>query len=195
MSVTDDLVDAQRVGVGAVGGLLAYLIGYLVTYVLHRSTVESETEAFNTLVDIFGGDPIPAWQAVGWLFYNAHFVRTLIPSFGGPESENFIVAGDGFSLTILYALPIVLLLVAGAAVAVLGDVDDPLEGAVSGMLPVLGYFPLAIAGVFVFSYSIADGTIQPDLITGALLAGVVYPLLFGAIGGGITAAVQSFQMD
>lgn len=188
MSTSEIPVSGRDVAGGAIAGVAAYVLGYLVTYVLHRSNIEEDISVFNTIVSLFGGDPIPAWQGVGWLFYNAHLVDTMI---GSDQTRNIIANTDGATFTLLYAVPIVLLFASGAAIAIFGEPSSPLDGAITGMQTVLGYFPLAVIGVFVFAYTVADTTVQPDLITGVLLAGIVYPLLFGGLGGAVATVLQS----
>lgn len=177
----DSLTDRIPLVSGAVAGAAAYILGYLVTYLWQSGSVEERLRGFNFITDLFGGDPIPVWQGVGWLFYNAHFVRTRIEGgLGGPSSQNFIAGAEDGTLTLLYLVPVVLLLVAGLAVAKLHNAEEPADGAVAGAAVVLGYLPLAIIGAVVFTY---DGSIKPDLVTAILLAGAVYPLAVGAIGG------------
>lgn len=185
-----DRIDARTVGVGAAGGVAAYVFGYLVAYVTQRERIDDELAAFNFVADLFGGDPIPSWQAVGWVFYNAHFVATEVPSLaGGARVENFIASADDGSLTFLYAVPVVLLLAAGFAASSLADAETPVDGASVGALVVAGYLPLAVVGAFAFRYAVGEGTIAPDPVTAVLLAGVVYPAVFGAVGGAVAEAV------
>ncbi|WP_458185796.1 hypothetical protein [Haladaptatus sp. NG-WS-4] len=108
---------------------------------------------------------------------------TEIPGFGGTRTENFIASADDGSLTHLYLLPPLFLLGAGFAVAYLSGIETPNAGGVVGTLVVVGYLPLAVAGAFAFGYGIGDGTIAPDVVTAVLLAGVVYPAVFGGLGG------------
>ncbi len=183
MSLSTRSDTTSRFAVGAAGGVGAYLLGYLLVYVTQRGSVEEQLAGFNFIADLFGSDPIPSWQAVGWVFYNAHFVATEIPGFGGTRSENFIAAGDDGTLTALYLVPIVLLLVAGLVAGRVAGADDPTDGAQAGALVVVGYLPLAIVGAVVFGYSVGDGTVAPDLVTAVLLAGAVYPAALGAVGG------------
>lgn len=184
----------ERLIPGIGGGIIAYFLGYVITYVSHGSTVEEQLRAFNFLADLFGGDPVPSWQGVGWLFYNAHFVRTRIPGLGGPRSENFIAAGDDGTLTLLYLVPVVALFAAGFAVVTLGSDDEADElatGAVDGAAVVAGYLPLAVLGLFVFAYSIGDGSIEPDPIASVFLAGIIYPVVFGGLGGAVASIMES----
>ena len=174
----------------ALGGVGAYLLGYLLTYRWQADEVEETLQGFNFVADLLGGDPIPAWQGVGWLFYNAHFVTTQVPGFGGPSSENFIAASDDGTLTLLYLLPPLLLLLAGLAATYAADVSETREALLAGPGVLAGYLPLAIAGVFLFSFSVGDGAVEPDLVTAALLAGIVYPLAFGSLGGLLASVLR-----
>lgn len=189
----------KRIGPGIVAGVVAYGFGYLVTYVSHGDAVEEQLRGFNFFADLFGGEPVPIWQGVGWLFYNAHFVRTRIPGLGGPRSENFIAAGDDGSLTLLYLVPVLALFAAGVAVSWVTEANDesagpetdagPATGAVDGAAVVLGYLPLAVAGLLVFSYAVGDGAIEPDPITGVAVAGLIYPVAWGGVGGAVASVV------
>jgi hypothetical protein len=183
---TNSIADRLPFGVGAGAGVGAYLLGYLVSYVWLSGSIEERLAGYNFIAELFGGEPIAVWQGVGWLFYNAHFVATRIEGFGGTQSENFIAGSDGGAITLLYLVPIVLLLAAGVVIAQVADADDPSAGATAGAAVAIGYFPLALIGRFLFSY---QGSAAPALVTAALLAGLVYPLVFGAIGGALGSAV------
>lgn len=177
---------------GAVAGVGAYVLGYLVTYVWQSGAVRDRLRGINALVEFFGGDPIPAWTGVGWYFYNAHFVDVLIPSFGGTRTENFIASADDGSLTMLYVVPPLILLLAGFAVAAYSNAGDPTDGAVAGLAVVPAYALLALVGTFLFTYGSGDGgSVRPDYVTGVLLAGLTYPIVFGAAGG----AIGSLSVD
>lgn len=182
-------IDARAVGTGGAVGAAAYGLGYLVTYVTQRGLVQDRIRGFNAIAELFGGDPIPVWKAVAWLLYNAHFVVTEVPGFGGTRTENFIATADEGSLVLLYLVPPLALLAAGAAVALLSTARTPGAGGAGGALVVVGYLPLAVGVAIVSGYAVGDGTVAPDLVTATLLAGVVYPLVFGAVGGAAVGAV------
>lgn len=167
---------------GAVGGVAAYVVGYLLTYVWHSDTAREMLRGINFFLEFFGGEPIATWKAVGWLFYNAHFVAVTHPTFGrGQGQTNFIASGDVSVL--LYAVPLVLVLVAAAVIAYTSDAEAPAAGGLAGSLVVVGYLPLALIGVLVFRATRDGATIAIDPVTGILLAGIVYPVVVGAIGG------------
>ncbi|MFB6080252.1 MAG: transporter, partial [Haloferacaceae archaeon] len=164
------------------------LLGYLVTYVTQQGVVEQRLRGFNAIAQLFGADPIPVWKAIGWLFYNAHLVETRIPGFGGPRTVNFIADAQAGSVPVLYLLPPVVLLGAGAVVALIAGMDAPGVGAGAGALVALGYLPLALVGALVVGYHVGDGQVAPDLVTAVALAGVLYPAVFGGGGGALVGA-------
>jgi hypothetical protein len=169
---------------GGLVGLAAWLLGYLVTFLLHAGNVR---EAFaTTVIEFFAGDPV-TWKLVGWLFFNAHFVATSIPGLFGDSSTNFLSGAEEFTLLVLYVVPPLVLLVAGAAVA--RGVSDPAEGAKTGAALALGYVVASALGAFLVRISVADAVAGPALVTAILLAGLVYPLVFGGLGGAAAATL------
>ncbi|WP_313691039.1 transporter [Halorarum halobium] len=191
MARSGGISDRVPFAIGTAAGLGAYVLGYLVTYVWQSGSVRERLSGINALVDLFGGDPIPVWTGVGWYFYNAHFVDVLIPGFGGRRAENFIASADGGSLTLLYVLPPLALLLAGFAASAYANAGDAGGGAVAGLAVVPAYALLALVGTFLFAYGTGDGSsVHPDYVTGVLLAGIVYPAVFGAAGGAIGSLLE-----
>jgi hypothetical protein len=175
---------------GAIGGAGAWLVGYLVTYVWKAEAVSESLRGVGFVSELLGGEAVPAWKGVTWLFLNAHFVATRIPTIaGGTRTTNF-VTGEGGS-TLLLALPVVLLVVAGA-VAAYGKSGGPLDGAKAGGSVVFGYVVFSAGAAFLSSHAIGDtqAAVSPDPVTAILLAGAVYPLVFGAVGGALAGVVR-----
>lgn len=174
---------------GALAGAGAAVVGYLLTYLWQANAMREQMEGVNFIIEFFGGEAIPAWKAVGWLTFNAHFVDYLRPAIGGGQvSENFIAAGDAPML--LYLVPVVMLVGAGFLLAWTDGAMEPSRGAAVGATTILGYLPFAVAGVFLFAVNRGDATIQPDPVTGILLAGIIFPLVLGAIGGVVASAFE-----
>jgi hypothetical protein len=175
---------------GPVVGLGSYVLGYLVVYLWQAGNVREALGSVNAILEFFGGDPIPAWKAVGWLFYNAHFVTTSYPALlGGRTTRNFIAGGD--TPTLLYLVPIVTLLGGGIVLAVLTDARTPRAGAIAGAFLTTGYAVAGIVGLFAFRVSSGGESIAPTFVTGLLLASVVLPAVLGAVGGAIGAVGQA----
>lgn len=158
---------------GAVAGIVAWLLGYLFTFILVGDTVRDSV--VRRVIEFLGGD-LPTWRVVGWIYYNAHFVSTNFDgAFAG--SRNFI-GGDGVT-PVVYVVPPLVLFAAGLAVGRAAGVRDDLErAALVGLTVVSGYFVLSLVGVFVFAIDGAGPTVAEAL----LLAGILYPAVFGIVG-------------
>ena len=187
-TTTDSLrPDGRTLGVAALGGVLAYLVGYALTYAAVGQDVSNSLAS--RVLEIATGDP-GTWQLVGWVYYNAHYVSVEVPGLFGSTAVNLV--GETFS-SALFVLPPVVLLVAGAAVAVAGRVDRPVAGAVAGLAVTIGYLPLAALGAVMVGIDIGDSTAGPTVAAAVLLAGLVYPLLFGTVGGAVGGVVGGRQ--
>lgn len=165
---------------GAVAGVLAWVLSYLFTYLMTASDIRSSPA--RQVFEFFGGD-LPTWKVVGWVFFNAHFVDTVFEGlFGG--TRNF-VGGDGFT-PFLFVVPPLLLIVAGVAVGRIAGVEsiETATAALAGATVAIGYVVLSLVGAFLFSIEGAG----PDTVTAVLLAGLVYPLVFGAAGALVALA-------
>jgi len=162
------------------------VLGYLFTYLIASSEIRDSQ--LNRFLEFLGEDPA-IFEMVGWVFYNAHFVDIVfegVPFFG---VESFVGGEEGFTL-LLYVIPPLVLIGAGLAIARYGGARDASAGAVAGLTVVPGYLLLSIAGVFLFEVTLGDASGAPDIVAGIFLAGLVFPALFGALGGvlaGVTA--------
>jgi hypothetical protein len=188
MATNDGLpLNAQVLGRGAAMGAVAYLVGYLLTFLLVSLSGAGGQ----------GGDsPVPGWKLVGWYFYNGHFVNLDVSgSFAGvaaSDLSSLIAASDSATVQLVYVAPVVALLVASVILyRQVGPIEEISEAATAGALVVTGYLPLAVVGAVLTSYTgsisifglqVGSVTIQPQLLPAVVLAGLVYPLVFGALG-------------
>lgn len=180
----------RMLGFGALGGVAAYLVGYLVTYVWKAPAVADALRGVNIIATFLGIDAVPTWRGVGWLFYNAHLVRTRVPGPGGATFVDFLSRTDaGWALMIV--IPLVLL-VAGAAVATRIESDAIGRGSIHGAAIGVGYLPLAAGGALLMAQPIGDtgARVAPDLLPALFLAGIAYPVVFGAVGGAAYAVIR-----
>lgn len=200
---------------GFLGGACAFVVGYAVTFLFEGRRVRSPTRPLLELY-FFGTDaggelnlgpagPLPgAHKFATWQFLSLHgagFERraqdywTLAP----PETR------------LLVFVPAVLLVFAGCAVVVQRGAEDPWTAAKRGGSVALGYLPLVVL-VAVASQWVAPGSVAIErfgLTTGdsspistigvsarhvAPVAGVAYPLAFGAVGGYLAFAWSEGSM-
>ena len=169
-------------GVGAVAGTLAWVLGYFLTFVVTSGRIEAfQGSCLGRVAELFGIE-IPTWKVVGWIFYNAHFVDTAAA--GGTGSA---LGGDGGFTPLLYVVPPLVLFAAGLAVGRASGAEDVANAALDGATVLVGYLPLSVIGVLLFEATVAGTTVGPALVPGVLLAGVLYPAVFGAAGAGVAA--------
>jgi len=167
---------------GAAAGLVAWILGYLGTYLVVAPDIQESP--LQQLLEAVGNRPA-THEMVGWVFYNAHFVDTMfqdVPVFGSQAVT--YVGGDGFS-SLLYLIPIGLLLASGLALGRYRGVTDLQDGALAGLTAVPGYLLLSVAGAFLFEVTLAGASGGPDLVPAILLAGILYPVVFAGAGGAV----------
>ncbi|WP_280536123.1 transporter [Halopenitus sp. POP-27] len=139
------------------------------------------------------GDGGSGIDFVGWVFFNSHFVDTFLEAdflgFGGSSTVSFI-GGDGFT-PLLYLIPVALLVGSGLAVGRSQGVTEAADGAVAGVFVLPPYLALSAIGTVVFRVSMetlgSTFSGQPEFLPAILLAGIVFPAVFGAIGGIVAA--------
>ncbi|WP_458208411.1 transporter [Haladaptatus sp. NG-SE-30] len=180
----------------APAGIVAYVVGYLVTLgatagrvgTVMALEVPGEYLDATPLGQIFGSTP-PQWVVSGWLFYNAHFVPTSLPTadamngLGRLTNQNLLTEVGG-SLLVLYLLPPLLLVGAGYLVVKTGTVSGANGPRNAGASVAVGYVPLFVVVAFIVTADAVNGpiTASPAGIP-AIFLGLVYPLVFGAVGG------------
>jgi hypothetical protein len=164
--------------VGAAAGAAAELVGYVLVFIITSGSLRDS--GLRQALDALGGD-LPTWKAVGWVFFNAHFVETQFDlGVFGSSAGSFVGGEDGFTV-LLYVIPPLVLVAAGLAVGQYGDIEKPVEALTGAVGIVLGYLVRVVIDLFVFRAG--GGDAGPVLATGVLLAGLGYPLVFGTVGG------------
>ncbi|MFA9517479.1 transporter [Halopenitus sp. H-Gu1] len=171
---------------GAIGGIAAYAFGYLLTYLWKAGEYRETIERIGPIAELFGVETPAPWRIVGWLFYNAHAVAAYVDMGITSTYIDLIARGDG-PLEILYLVPPLSLAAAGyLVVRRLGPVTSVVEAIRLGPMVTIGYLPIVVVGVFAFR---VNGS-GPELVPSLLLAGIVYPIAFGGIGGAIAYAMD-----
>ncbi len=180
MSATLD-VKSVPVVVGTVAGVAAWVSGYVCAYLIAGTRVRES--GLNRVLEFLGEGTV-IYKLVGWVFFNSHFVDTVFEGAPVTVAANTIGGDDGFT-TLLFLVPPALLVAAGLAVARYEGVATSDAGIRAGLSVVPAYFLLSILGAFVFTITAGPATGRPDLLLAAVLAGVVYPAVFGAAGGAL----------
>lgn len=164
---------------GTATGAVAFVAGYLLTYATAVDTATALLNGFLPYRDA-GANLAPAWKVAGWLFYDAQFVGTRI---GGRTT----VLVSQANVEYLFLVPPALLLLAGGAVAIASGADGPRPGFLAGTTVTAGYALLAVLGLLVVSWA----GIGPIALRALVLAGLVYPVAFGAAGGTLVGVVRA----
>lgn len=193
--VIDNMAGTQRspAVVGTVAGVLAWALGYGITYVVVADDIRDST--LNEILEFLNDDPA-TFEWVGWVFYNTHFVDTVIEDvpLWGSDTTTFVGSDGGFT-ALLYLVPIGMLLLAGILTAVYAQPTGPTGGLLAGIVPVGGYAIVSIIGVFVFELEIDQTSIAPELIPAIVLAGVMYPLVWSGLGGLLVGGLELTDYD
>lgn len=193
-------------GTGVLWGVVAYLVGFGANYLLvstrlsaflSRATVTVEETTY-TVAELAGNGGIPTWKAAGLSFYNTHFVEAVFSGFVGVFGQagwrSNLAGSAGGSFQLLFALTPLLLVGSGVAITRSAAESTDLRFAFGtgggrfflngAVVSLLGYLPLALLGGLLFSADL-DGkvVVQIDLFKSIVLGGMVYPFVFGGLGG------------
>ena len=175
----------------ALGGAVSFVVGYLLTYLLKIGDVN---EALRSPLLDLSGLPTPGdWQVIGWFFLSAHNVAVTVAVGAGATTTTRALGID--VPTWLLLVPIGLLVVAGFAVVRYAQVSQPARGAMAGAAVALPYLVLAVLLTLLSAWTVGGGgatvRVAPALLTGVLVAGVAYPVVFGGLGGALGAIVTA----
>lgn len=192
MSGSDSVVDSARLAYGAVVGAAAFVLNYLIAFVLWSATSFPETyEGMGR--ELLTGQ-VADWVFAGWLLYGAHFVdvTAVVGGFPGTPSItlNAVEVVAQTTTDLLFITTPAVLIAAGIALARSHGVNSMRDGIITGATTAIGYFPLAAIGIFVFASEGSVGEAQPTFETALLIAGVAYPTVVGALGGAIATLID-----
>lgn len=184
---------------GFVAGVVALVAGFAAMAAL--SDARENRELVEQLLPSDGpagvavSQLLPEWyQALGWVFLENHQVDVSVSindTFGDAGWVSEYAETLLPSASELQFLPPLLLAVAGALVALRRPRESPVSAARAGAFVVAGYLPgiAVLASVAAFEVVILGDIviveIAPDVGQAILVAGVVYPLAFGAGGGAL----------
>jgi hypothetical protein len=180
-------MDGPPLKEGPIFGVASFVVGYILTLIV---VVLGEAEEFTeNLV-----------EATGWIYYNAQFADVKITASSGDQTRsetfNYLTDDTIFSSSadaldvpavVYHLLPVLILIGAGFLLARYANARDASDGALAGSTLALGTVLPALLGTVLFSVEQAGflGSVEvsPELFTGVLFVGLLFPAVFGAIGG------------
>ena len=189
---------------GFVGGVLAFVLGFVATALLTEA--DENLELAEDLIASTGpggvavSEFLPEWyQVVSWVFLENHQVSVSVSvreelggDFVGEYTETLLPAASELQL-----LPPLLLAAAGFLVARRYSRTGFADAALAGATVVIGYLPGILALLYVASFEVVvpvfDAVVlevSPALAQTVLIAGLAYPLVFGALGGLLAFAIE-----
>ena len=188
--------DGPRYVVGGMVGAASFVVGYLLTFVVFSLT---ERDTYGEYL----------FEMSGQLYYNAQFVdtnhwfgdgeglvRREITSYNlltdNLSNELFLAPLELSTPAVVYhAIPVAVITTAALLLVVRSGIGNPRHGAVTGGSMLFGSVICAYLGRSLFAIGETPGyVIRPDLTEGVLFVGVVFPALFGVIGGVIGSQVS-----
>lgn len=124
-------------------------------------------------------------------FYNVHLVPLSPVRSVTDVGGNAVVQMLGTLGLATVLLPLVVLGVAGGVLAWRASAASTRDAAVAGVSVVPGYFVLSVLGALLFTGPLFGGDYRPDILLAALLAGIVFPVTSGAVGGALGFGLAS----
>lgn len=167
-------LDTLHLRTGTVAALAAWVTGLVASVPLAGS--------------VFGTASV--WTGAVF-FYDSHLVP-LSPVGGGTGGGNAVVRMLGPRGLAVVALPAVLLVVSGAVLAWRVDVADLGDAWVAGASVTPAYLLLGVAGAVAFTGRFFGGVYRPNFALAAV-AGVVFPLACGTLGGVLALGLRRLR--
>lgn len=176
---------------------MAFIVGFAIT--VGFLMVEGALDDTADEVDDEDDDDVSVLSVLGWLFFNTHCVDVEFDTmlFGSTSVDMIELMDDEGELSIpspLWRLiPMGVLTGTGFLFArkTLAVTAGESDGAKRGASVVAGYLPLVFIGSIIFEESFDEGSVGVDMIEALLLAGLVYPIVFGALGGYLAFRTES----
>jgi hypothetical protein len=180
-------IDASTALRGAGAGAAAFVASYLASFLLWTFVELPEPESFGQAFDqaVIGAlrDSVPAWKNAGYLLFNAQFVELTYAGTFAESTFAVIDLASGSLLALAYVVPPLALLAAGYVVASSPTVRGLGQSAAAGALVAIGQLALVVVGALAFAAEGDGASLSVSLPNAVILAGIVYPVVFGAIGG------------
>lgn len=176
-------IHSGTVVAGVSAALTAFLLGYLVTVSTAIGSVQAVARGFATLAEA-GVALAPEWKLAVWTYLDAHLVGTVLPS----GRVNLVeIAGVEY----LYLVAPLVIVLAGGVAAYYHGAQTVRNAAMAGATVAVGYVLIAAAAGLFSGYA----NIAPASLRLVVFVGVLYPVLFGALGGVLYALGSQKRPD
>lgn len=139
-------------------------------------------------------------EGVGWVYFAMHGVPLVGAGTVSDAPVSQSVTASQLRDAWLLLVPVALLVVGGFLLARAGSdtAGGSARAALDGATLVLGYLPVAVVTLLVSRWERAgeavgqayDVVVGPDLMVGVGVAGLGYPLVWGAAGGLLASALE-----
>lgn len=182
---------------GGVAFLGVYLAAYATALAWYGRLARRTTFGrYDTSIQVAKALPgLPTETAAGWLLYNAHFAPIQVTAFAREsvfgnsiswQKANLMTSGVGPEW-LLFAVPPIALIVAGYFLGGHAVGDNLGRPRYVGMGVAIGYGLLAFAGGLYFVGRVGNSAGIPDLLPVLTNTALLYPLVFGYLGGRLAA--------
>jgi len=186
-SITSTKVNWKKVTRSGLIGFGMFVLGFFITAGLKSDAISSQAPQVGSGPD--------TGHYLFWIFYKMHNVGHVATRSSGGTSQT--QSFDPSTWTMwedwLFTLPPLLLILGGFMTSSFYSNGDTKAGLVYGGSLVFGYFPFAVGGAYLSQYTqggSASVTVGPKLVEAAVIAGIVYPVVFGIIGALVTATLS-----
>lgn len=180
-------------------GVVAYVAGFAATYFVLRMAFDTPVqhlqnqtrELFEPMLsepNIYSSaiDSMTTIDLTAWAYHSAHFDGTGTLHENNAVVYNVLTMFDGPVVILLYAIPVLAIVMAGYYVAKkeTAFADGSIDAA-AGAYIALGYVPAAILNVIIFLPETAIAQVVADQypLTVTVVISLIYAGILGAIGG------------
>ncbi|WP_435359254.1 hypothetical protein [Haloarchaeobius sp. DFWS5] len=180
----DAATAAKSAGIGVGAFVASYLLSFVLWAMTELPQPDSLGEAFEQAIVSSVRDNVATWKAAGMVLYNGHFVDLAYEGQFTSGSFNLVdLAGGGLVQLVYVVVPLFLVVAGLLAARASGLTDDLANSVLAGALVAVGYLVLVVVGAVLFAASNDGTTLSIPLGNAVVVAGVVYPLLCGGLGG------------
>lgn len=197
--------DGQEWLPGIAAGLAAFAAGYALLFAIKGEDIMRNfmagfrsTGATVSQLEQLGATLPEQWKVVGMVYHTLHNVPYRMEVTRNGQSFSQTIGREFLAGELLpWLIPMAVLVVAGFLLARHAGSASAGDGAATGASVATGYLVAAIGTTFVFTWSATlsgagvQGSMRlgPAIVQSGLMAGLIYPAIFGGLGGAVAAGI------